>query len=87
MTSKEFSLLFHRAQVNLVAFRKLYEPDAQEAMQRMVEMAIEEDRKKRQWVGLTDDDKESFFTADQMTSAEWQELYDAIEAKLKEKNT
>jgi hypothetical protein len=42
---------------------------------------------KREWVGLTDEDKASFFTADQMTSEEWQELYDAIEAKLREKNT
>ena len=40
MTKEEFSLLFHRAQVNLVAFKMLYEPEAFEAMHRMVEMAI-----------------------------------------------
>lgn len=44
MTEEEFSLLFHRAQVNLVAFKKLYEPEAFEAMQRMVEMAVAEER-------------------------------------------
>ena len=44
MTKDEFSLLFHRAQVNLVAFKMLYEPEAFEAMQRMVEMAVSEER-------------------------------------------
>jgi hypothetical protein len=41
----------------------------------------------RTWVGLTDEDKESFWTADQMSQQEWDELFSAIEAKLKEKNT
>jgi hypothetical protein len=40
----------------------------------------------REWVGLTDEDKESFWTADQMTQKEWDELFSAIEAKLKELN-
>ena len=42
---------------------------------------------KRKWVGLTDEEKKSFWTADQMTQAEWDALFNAIEAKLKEKNT
>jgi hypothetical protein len=42
---------------------------------------------KREWVGLTEDDKESFWTADQMSPKEWDELYAAVEAKLREKNT
>jgi hypothetical protein len=42
---------------------------------------------KRKWVGLTEEDKESFWTADQMSPKEWDELYAAVEAKLKEKNT
>ena len=42
---------------------------------------------KREWVGLTEEDKESFWTGDQMSPKEWDELYAAIEAKLKEKNT
>jgi hypothetical protein len=42
---------------------------------------------KREWVGLTDEEKKSFWTADQMTQAEWDALFNAIEAKLKEKNT
>ena len=41
----------------------------------------------RTWVGLTDEDKASFWTADQMTQKEWDELFAAIEAKLKDKNT
>lgn len=42
---------------------------------------------KREWVGLTEEDKESFWTADQMSPKEWDELYAAVEAKLREKNT
>ena len=40
----------------------------------------------RLWVGLTDEEKKSFWTADQMTREEWDELFNTIEAKLKEKN-
>ena len=40
----------------------------------------------REWVGLTDEEKKSFWTADQMTQEEWDELFNAMEAKLKEKN-
>jgi hypothetical protein len=39
------------------------------------------------WVGLTDEERKSIWTADQMTSEEWDELFNTIEAKLKEKNT
>ena len=42
---------------------------------------------KREWVGLTDEDKESFWTADQMSKQEWDDLFSAVEAKLKEKNS
>ena len=40
----------------------------------------------RTWVGLTDEDKASFWTADQMTGEEWRRLFAEVEAKLKEKN-
>ena len=40
----------------------------------------------REWVGLTDEEKKSFWTADQMTREEWDALFNTIEAKLKEKN-
>ena len=43
--------------------------------------------RQRTWVGLTDEEKKSFWTADQMTQEEWDELFNAIEAKLKAKNT
>jgi hypothetical protein len=41
----------------------------------------------RPWVGLTEEEKKDFWVADQMTQKEWDELFAAIEAKLKEKNT
>jgi len=44
-------------------------------------------QQQRTWVGLTGEEKKSFWTADQMTQEEWDELFNAIEAKLKEKNT
>jgi len=41
----------------------------------------------RPWTGLTDEEKNSFWKADQMTQKEWDELFSDIEAKLKDKNT
>ena len=43
-------------------------------------------QQKRTWVGLTDEEKKSFWTADQMTQEEWDALFNAIEKALKEKN-
>lgn len=40
----------------------------------------------REWVGLTEEEKESFWKADQMTHKEWDELFAATEATLREKN-
>ena len=42
MTNEEYSLLFHRAQVNRVAFKKVYHCD--DELRKMVEMAIEDER-------------------------------------------
>jgi hypothetical protein len=42
---------------------------------------------KKPWVGLTDEERKNIWTADQMTAKEWDELFNTIEAKLKEKNT
>jgi hypothetical protein len=55
----------------------------------MVRLKEAQDKKlpPRTWIGLTDEDKTSFWTADQMTQKEWDDLFTAIEAKLKEKNT
>jgi hypothetical protein len=41
---------------------------------------------KKPWKKLTEEERASFWTADQMTQKEWDELFDAIEAKLREKN-
>jgi hypothetical protein len=41
----------------------------------------------RTWVGMTDEEKNSFWKADQMTQKEWDELFSDIEAKLKELNS
>jgi len=43
-------------------------------------------RAQKTWVGLTDEERRSIWSADQMTQEEWDELFDTVEAKLKEKN-
>ena len=53
----------------------------------VLKQRIEEASPQRTWVGLTDEEKSSFWTADQMTQKEWDKLFIAIEAKLKAKNT
>ena len=53
----------------------------------VLKQRIEEASPQRTWVGLTDEEKSSFWTADQMTQKEWDELFVAIESKLKAKNT
>jgi len=52
----------------------------------VLKQRIEEASPQHTWVGLTDEEKASFWTADQMTQKEWDELFVVIEAKLKEKN-
>lgn len=42
---------------------------------------------KRAWQGLTKEERKNIWSADQMTQEEWDELFDTVEAKLKEKNT
>jgi hypothetical protein len=39
------------------------------------------------WQGLTDEERKNIWSADQMFQEEWDELFDTVEAKLKEKNT
>ena len=49
--------------------------------------ALYEAPPQRTWVGLTDEERSSFWTADYMTQKEWDRLFDSIEDKLKQKNT
>ena len=42
MTNEEYSLLFHRAQVNLVAFKQVFHCD--DELRKMVEMAVADER-------------------------------------------
>ena len=44
MTPEEYSLLFHRAQVNLVAFKQVFHCD--DELRKMVEMAVAAEREK-----------------------------------------
>jgi hypothetical protein len=41
----------------------------------------------REWRGLTKEERKNIWSADQMTQEEWDELFDTVETKLKEKNT
>lgn len=45
MTKDEYNYLFHEAEVNLVAFKPVIQCDNE--LRRMVELAIEKDRKAR----------------------------------------
>jgi len=42
---------------------------------------------KRQWVGLTDDEKTEIFMQAEFNDLTERQMYDVVEAKLKEKNT
>ena len=50
-------------------------------------LAVEYGPSQRPWVGLTEEERSSFWTADYMTQKEWDRLFDSIEDKLKQKNT
>ena len=54
MTKEEYSLLFHRAQVNLVAFKQVFHCD--DELRKMVEMAVAAEREEcaKLVVGLFD---------------------------------
>jgi hypothetical protein len=83
--------LLRRAWDALDSFKQAYPENWHEDDQQMMDDLLKADLDlsavKRTWVGLTDEEKKSFWTADQMTQEEWGELFNAIEAKLKELNT
>ena len=83
----------HNADINIVYLNKVLDdlckshPEQEEWPEEPVgHMAGRVRPPQRTWVGLTDEEKASFWTADQMTQKEWDDLFTAIEAKLKEKN-
>jgi hypothetical protein len=82
MTQEEYIRLFHRAHVNEVAFKRVI--DCDDEIRKMVEMAIEEEREKRQWVGLTKEEAKEISLANRPYVID---MIAALEARLKEKNT
>jgi len=97
MTREEYIKLFHKEQLNLVAFKRLM--DCDEEVLRLVNKAIEKEREEcakinescrplyttpqRTWVGLT---KMELVKCGVFPWGMSHQLYEAIEAKLKEKN-
>ena len=81
MTQEEYIQLFHRAHVNEVAFKRVI--DCDDEIRKMVEMAIEEEREKRQWVGLTKEEAKEISLANRPYVID---MIAALEARLKEKN-
>ena len=59
---------------------------AQDDIVKCLKKALSEPEQQRTWVGLTDEDKQIAFDDTQEGGGFW-EFADAIEAKLKEKNT
>ena len=49
--------------------------------------ALEDTQEKKEWVGLTDDEKKAIYEQADAESWHDQPLLEAVEAKLKEKNT
>ena len=72
------ALEYHTEQTRPIEFSRVAIEAAREYLRKPAQ---------RTWVGLTEEERASFWTADQMTQKEWDELFNAIEAKLKEKNT
>jgi hydrogenase maturation factor len=89
MRLKAVSAALKNHQDYLLKHMSGYERGVIEGMQMQAQSSV--DRavnalSKRKWVGLTDEDRAGFWTADQMTQKEWDELFNAIEKLLKEKN-
>ena len=53
----------------------------------VIRQALEQPAPAQAWAGLTEEDKDAFWRADQMTGEEWDNLFAEVEANLKEKNT
>jgi hypothetical protein len=77
MNLDEYYILFHKNNLNLVAFKRVVE--CSEEILSLVNTAIDAERK--EWVGLTDVEIEDSYHSDYKAQTE------AIEAKLKERNS
>jgi hypothetical protein len=81
MNWDEYNILFHKCNLNLVAFKRLMDCD-QEVL-KLVNAAIETHRP---WVGLTDEERDYFTYIDAKDKARFHKYSDYIEQALKEKN-
>ena len=82
MNRDEYNKLFHKVELNLVAFKRLM--DCDEEVLKLVNAAIAAE--KREWQGLTDEEIDNFAKAVWPREATSSDFIRAIEAKLKEKN-
>ena len=80
MNWDEYNILFHKLNLNRVAFKEV--KDCSEEILTLVNAALAAER---EWVGLTDD--EVYKIAFSLEGENWRKIADAIEAKLKEKNS
>ena len=95
--SKGVSQPVREALLQMADYKQLYEQVCEqydvlakelEATNRQVEIlsdALAESRRQRQWAGLTDEEKRQIFEREDYQG--WLDYINAIEAKLKEKNT
>lgn len=81
MNLDEYYILFHKNNLNLVAFKRVVE--CSEEILSLVNAAMDAERK--EWVGLTD--AEIHNTDGYTETRETYRLAKAVEAKLKEKNS
>jgi hypothetical protein len=84
----DFPVLFAKAILEYEGLTKEYERGFIDGMQKQMQSSVDKAVNamgKREWVGLTDD--EVYKIAFALEGEHWKKIAEAIEAKLKEKNT